>query len=221
MWKMPGQDRGTAYDVGSQAPAVQGPPSRSPECVQKVAQTKPLEAEPKAFAEVYERYFDFVWRIARRLGVRSASLDDVVQETFLVVHRRLSEPRTSTLRTWIYGVTVHMVRNHRRSIVRKSPHEVGPPVSDIDGLADETSDGPERAALKAEAARTLYRILHDLDDEKREVFVLVELEQLPAAEVAEVVGINVNTVYSRLRLARAEFEEAVRHHRARDEWRTT
>ena len=202
MLKMPG------HDTASPAP------------VPRVTSTGPPEADPQSFSEVYERYFDFVWRAARRLGVRSASLDDVVQETFLVVHRRLTEPRTSALRTWIYGVTVHMVRNHRRSIRRKSPHEVGPLVPDVDALADDTGDGPERAALKAEAARTLYRILHDLDDEKREVFVLVELEQLPASEVAEVVGINVNTVYSRLRLARAEFEAAVRHHRARVEWRT-
>lgn len=214
---MPGHDRGgAALDLDAAAP---DPLPDGPESGRHTACTEPGEAEPTSFEDVYDRYFDFVWRIARRLGVRPGALDDVVQETFLVVLRRLVEPRTSTLRTWIYGVTVHMVRNHRRSLRRKSPHEVGMRAPDLDLLADVEQDGPERAAQKAEAARTLYRILHDLDDDKREVFVLVELEQLPAAEVAEVVGVNVNTVYSRLRLARAEFDEAVRHHRARDEWR--
>lgn len=214
---MPGHDRGgAALELDAAAP---DPRPDSPESGEHTACIEPREAEPTSFADVYDRYFDFVWRIARRLGVRPGALDDVVQETFLVVLRRLAEPRTSTLRTWIYGVTVHMVRNHRRSLRRKSPHEVGLRAPELDVLADVEHEGPERAAQKAEAARTLYRILHDLDDDKREVFVLVELEELPAAEVAEVVGVNVNTVYSRLRLARAEFEEAVRHHRARDEWR--
>src|SRR5690242_9142316 len=78
----------------------------------------PVEApavEPLLFADVYDRHFDFVWRAARRLGVGHEAVDDIAQETFLVVHRRLAEPRTGALRAWIYGITVHTVRNHRRS----------------------------------------------------------------------------------------------------------
>src|SRR4051812_22933519 len=91
-------------------------------------------AEAKSFAEIYDRNFDFVWRVARRLGVAQSALDDVVQETFLVVHRRLAEPRSCTLRTWIYGITVQIVRNHRRSLRRKSPHATGEVGVDPDAL---------------------------------------------------------------------------------------
>ncbi|MBS2016804.1 MAG: RNA polymerase sigma factor [Deltaproteobacteria bacterium] len=167
------------------------------------------------FSEVYDRYFEFVWRVARRLGVAPDAIDDVVQETFLVIHRRFAEERTSNLRTWIYGIVTHMVRNHRRSLRRKSPHALGAPGPDPDAL-EARADGPEVSAQKAEAARTLYRLLEALDEEKREVFVLVELEQLSAPEVADALDVKLNTVYSRLRVAREEFEESVKRIHARE-----
>jgi RNA polymerase sigma-70 factor (ECF subfamily) len=166
------------------------------------------------FSEIYDQHFEFVWRVARRLGVAADSVDDVVQETFLVVHRRLAEERSANLRTWIYGITAHMVRNHRRSLRRKSPH-LGAPGPDPDVLEGRV-DGPETTMQKAEAARTLHRLLEGLDEEKREVFVLVELEQLTAPEVAEALDLKINTVYSRLRVAREEFEESVRRLHARE-----
>ena len=70
-----------------------------------------------------------------------------------------------------------------------------------------------------EAVRTLHTILDELDDEKREVFVLAELEQMTVPEIADAVEANVNTVYSRLRAARREFDQAVLRHRAREQWR--
>lgn len=177
--------------------------------------TNPESAEPQSFSEVYDQYFEFVWRVARRLGVAPDAIDDVVQETFLVVHRRLSEGRSSSLRTWVYGITAHMVRNHRRSLRRKSPHVIGAPGPDPDAVESRV-DGPEVSAQKAEAARTLHKILESLDEEKREVFVLMELEQLTANEVAEALDVKVNTVYSRLRLARESFEASIERLHARD-----
>jgi RNA polymerase sigma-70 factor (ECF subfamily) len=171
------------------------------------------------FLEVYDTHVDFVWRTARRLGVAPHAVDDVVQETFLVVHRHLGEPRSGSLRGWIYGIAVRVVRNHRRSLRRKSPHVMRGEWSDPDELADRGAPQPDHGAEKAEVARLLHALLAGLDDDKREVFVLVELEQLTVPEVAVALGVNVNTVSSRLRLARAEFEEAARRHRARDEWR--
>lgn len=171
--------------------------------------------DPRTFSEIYDGYFEFVWRVARRLGVAPDAIDDVVQEAFLVVHRRLAEERTSSLRTWIYGITAHMVRNHRRSLRRKSPHVLGAPGPDPDAM-ESRADGPEVSAQKAEAARTLHRILNSLDEEKREVFVLMELEQLTAVEVSEALDVKLNTVYSRLRLAREAFEASVERHHARD-----
>ena len=70
-----------------------------------------------------------------------------------------------------------------------------------------------------QAAEQVQSVLEELDDEKRAVFILAELEQLPAAEMAQALGLPINTVYSRLRLARAAFEAGLRRLKAKDEWR--
>ncbi len=173
---------------------------------------EPAAAAPLDFAGVYDAHFPFVWRSARRLGVAPASLDDVVQDVFLVVHRRLdSFEGRSTLKTWIFGIALRVVRDHRRTLRRK-------PTDGDDGLeihADPRAN-PAEAVERAEGVRLLHAILDGLDDEKREVFVMAELEQLTAPEIAEVCGINVNTIYARLRSARKEFDEAVARHQARE-----
>jgi RNA polymerase sigma-70 factor (ECF subfamily) len=89
----------------------------------------------------------------------------------------------------------------------------------VDAVGDEARLGPHERAAEREAVRQLHAILDELDDEKRAVFVLAELEQMTVPEIAEAVEANLNTVYSRLRAARREFEQAVARHRARDEWR--
>jgi RNA polymerase sigma-70 factor, ECF subfamily len=164
-----------------------------------------------AFDDVYEAHFSFVWRSAKRLGVSEASLDDAVQEVFVVVHRRLADfERRSSLRTWLFGITLRVVRDHRRAARRRDP---GPPV-DPDTLRASGS-GPAENAEKQEAVRLLHALLDELDDERREVFVMSELEQMSMPEIAEALGLNVNTAYARLRTARQEFEQALARHRAR------
>jgi len=176
---------------------------------------------PLSFDEVYEAHFDFVWRSARRLGVREGAIDDVVQESFLVVHRRLAEfEGRSTVKTWLFGILLRVVRDHRRHLRRKEPHSMRPEApTDPETLAARSEQGPHERAVKTEAVRALHAILDELDDEKREVFILAELEQMTAPEMAEALGVNLNTIYSRLRAARQEFEQAVSRHRARDQWR--
>ena len=73
--------------------------------------------------------------------------------------------------------------------------------------APESPETPEQAARQAEGRRLLHRILDAMEDPLREVFVLVELEQVPGPEVAELLSLNPNTMHSRLRSARARFEE--------------
>ena len=78
-----------------------------------------------SFARVYQEYFGFVWRNALSLGVRASALDDVTQEVFVIVHRRLGEfEGRSSFRTWLSGIVLNVVRHHRRSLARKSPHEL-------------------------------------------------------------------------------------------------
>jgi RNA polymerase sigma-70 factor (ECF subfamily) len=169
------------------------------------------------FSEVYQEHLGFVWRSARGLGVGNAAIDDVVQEIFVVVHRRLHEfAGRSTVRTWLSGIVLNVVRHHRRHVRRKSPHELTrEEPADPDALHAPGRD-PYEAAVQAEQARLVHQILEGIDDEKREVFVLVELEDVPVPEVAEALGIKLNTAYSRLRLAREEFERAVVRHQARE-----
>lgn len=168
-----------------------------------------------SFEDVYAHELAFVWRSARRLGVREAAIDDVVQEVFVIVHRKLAtfEGRSS-LRTWLFGITRRVVRDHLLAARRKAT-DAG---ADVEAIRDERP-GPYESAERAEAVRLLHAILDELDDDKREVFVMAELEQLPIPEIAEVVGLNVNTAYARLRLARQAFEQALARHRARDGWR--
>jgi RNA polymerase sigma-70 factor (ECF subfamily) len=181
---------------------------------QAAAKPGALGALP-SFEEIYEEHFDFVWRSVRRLGVPPSSIDDAAQDVFVVVHDRLAafEGRSS-LKTWIFGIVVHVARGHRRAGLRRAAEDADP-----DALATGAS-GPHERALAAEAARILYSALDELSEEKREVFVLMELEEMTAPDVALALGWKLNTVYSRLRHAREELEAAVARRTARDEWRS-
>lgn len=166
-----------------------------------------------AFEDVYEEHFEFVWRSVRRLGVPDAAVDDAVQDVFVVVHRRGSEfEGRSSVRTWLFGIVVHVARAYRR---RKSLDAVADP----DTLEDSGRRGPQAAAEAAEAMRVLYEVLDTLDDDKREVFVLMELEEMTAPEAADVLSVKLNTVYTRLRAARRDVDAEVQRRAARDEWR--
>jgi RNA polymerase sigma-70 factor (ECF subfamily) len=168
-----------------------------------------------SFDAIYREQFAFTWRSAKRLGVHDAFLDDVVQEVFVIVHRRLGgfEGR-SALRTWLFGITLRVARDHKRSAARKNPSAAVDP----DSLRT-AAPGPSESLEKAEAVRLLYAILDEMDDDRREIFVMAELEQIAMSDVAETLGINVNTAYARLRAARQAFEGALERRRARDEWR--
>jgi RNA polymerase sigma-70 factor (ECF subfamily) len=194
---------------------------------------RPLEGDPSAspneamdqadegathldFATVYDTHFAFVWRCLRRLGVPEGAVDDAHQEVFLVAHRRLDEfEGRSSLKTWLFGIILNVVRRHRRSARKQTAHE---PLAEA--LVDTQHPSPLESAAKAEAARMLESFLASLDPDKRAVFILAELEQMTAQEVAAATSTNVRTVYSRLRVARQDFEQAVARYRARDRWRT-
>jgi RNA polymerase sigma-70 factor (ECF subfamily) len=169
-----------------------------------------------AFDDLYRDHFSFVWRSAKRLGVSDASLDDVVQEVFVVVHRKLGDfEGRSSLRTWLFGIALRVTREYRRSAARKP---TGAGTIDPDSLGTSAAC-PGESIEKAQAVRLLHAILDELDEERREVFVMSELEQIGMADIALTLGINVNTAYARLRAARKSFEDALARHRARDGWR--
>ena len=159
---------------------------------------------------LFERYFDFVWRNARRMGVREEDLDDAVQDVFVVVHRRLAEfEERSSVETWLFSILLRVVQHYRRSKARRLArltallHFTG---GDAEPQAQE---GALELLTRHEQASLLHRLLGEIEDGKRAVFILIELEQRSAPEVAEALGMNVNTVYSRVRAARQELERAV------------
>jgi RNA polymerase sigma-70 factor (ECF subfamily) len=108
-------------------------------------------------------------------------------------------------------------RDPRRTHRRKGSRADGS--VDTDALPDERARDPHDNAVHEEGVRRLHRLLDQLADDKRAVFVLAELEQMSAPEIAEALGENVNTIYARLRAARREFEQMVSRDQARDAWR--
>jgi RNA polymerase sigma-70 factor (ECF subfamily) len=165
-----------------------------------------------SFDEIHASYFDFVWASLRGLGVALSGLDDAVQDVFIVLHRRLPDfEGRSSLKTFLFGIVVGVARNHRRSARRADRLD---PLDAAPEVPDEAASPLDRA-VATQALETLGRILDQMDDAKREVLVLAEWEQMSAPEIAEALGVGVNTVYSRLRLARAEFDRLLSRDRGR------
>jgi RNA polymerase sigma-70 factor (ECF subfamily) len=178
------------------------------------AGSRPDGSDPSAgvpdFETVYQENLKFVWRAARRLGIDPGDTDDVVQEVFVVAHRRLPEfEGHAQVKTWLLKILVRVVRQYFRTQRRKPGHRPSPSLDVLDDLRDQQTRGPAEAVERKDAVRILDRLLDRLDGEKREVFVLAEIEQLSSVEIAEVLGANLNTIYSRLRAARQEFQQAL------------
>ena len=155
-----------------------------------------------AFDDVYTAHVAFVWRILRTFGVPPDQVEDAVQDVFVVVHRRLPEfEGRAAITTWLFAIARRVAGSHRRRAGNTKTEALS---DELVGKADTFAE-----AARAEAAATVVAILQDMDEDKRVVFALVELEQLTVPEVAKLLDVNLNTTYSRLRLARALFEQAV------------
>lgn len=166
----------------------------------------------QALGAVYAEHFAFVWRSARRLGVPLPAVDDAVQDVFLVAHRKLGEFQgRSSVRTWLFGIARKVARDHRAAKVSGSRE-----TAELDQLPA-TDGGPLVRAEQAQSARLLQALLDELDDERREAFILVDLEELSVPEAAEALGVNLNTLYSRVRAARQDLKSALTRARARTE----
>lgn len=164
-----------------------------------------------SFQAIYRHYFGFVWSSARRLGVEPDSIDDVVQETFIVIHGKLGTlEKPEALRSWIYGIVRRTVSAHRRA---KRARTNGLTV-EIDSPSHEPT--PLEQTESNQDLDLLQSLLGELDEPKREVFALVELEEWTVPEAAEALEIPLNTAYSRLRAARHAFEAALARHEARN-----
>ena len=159
---------------------------------------------PATLEEVYRAHARFVWRAVRRFGVPDGSVEDVMQEVFLVVRRRLHEyDGRAAMTTWLYSIARGVASNHRRRRLREDQR-----IRLVDPQPAPAPD-PEHTTAENEAAAFVREFVQTLDDDKRLIFELVDLEGQSVADVARATGIKLNTAYSRLRLAREAFQRAV------------
>ncbi|MET0795173.1 MAG: sigma-70 family RNA polymerase sigma factor [Polyangiaceae bacterium] len=146
------------------------------------------------------QHFDFLWRLLRRLGVPEADVDDAAQQVFIVATRRLTEVPTGSERTFLYGTALRTAATIRRGMRRRRRW-----IENVTVDAVSLEHTPHEALERRQALSLLDEVLSGLDDELREVFVLCEIEELSALQVAAIAKIPAGTVASRLRRARQAF----------------
>lgn len=155
------------------------------------------ESENPSLDALYESEFDNIWRLLQRLGVTEPNLEDAVHEVFVAAHARLDTFDTSrSMRPWVFGIAVRVAGEMRRRARRDVPLPEA-----IETQLAEGTTGPEQQAM----ARTMVRrALDQLDFDQRAVLVMHDIEGFSAPEIAATLAAPLNTIYSRLRLARAK-----------------
>jgi RNA polymerase sigma-70 factor (ECF subfamily) len=171
---------------------------------------EPADRAPPGVRELVERHADFVWRSLRRLGVPASLTDDATQRVFLAAAAKLDRLRPGCERAFLFGTLSRVAANVRRS--RQRSREVAWEATQEPADPDPQ---PDELVANRQARALLDEALDALPDELRAVFVLSELEELTAPEVAELTGLPVGTVASRLRRAREEFQKAAQRLRVR------
>ncbi len=192
-----------------------GSQTRTANTLGHAALTQAREADSSALdtATIYARWARFVWVSLQRLGVRSADLDDICHDVFIVVQRKLPEfDRRGKVQTWLLGICVRVAANYRRRAYIRLEQSAG----DLHADGAVPIAAPEGARPDHEIARR--RLLHQAEARlnlmspiKRTVFVMFELEGLSCVEIAEELGLPVGTVYSRLHAARKVFLAKSQH----------
>jgi RNA polymerase sigma-70 factor (ECF subfamily) len=156
---------------------------------------------------LFAAHADTVAGWASRLCGPAIDVEDVVQEVFIVVHRKLARFRgESNVTTWLYGITANVVREHRRKARRRRW---------FGGRDEEVEDVPAVPTPLEEIERqrnerAVYRVLDAMREHHRDVLILSEVEGLSGEEIAEITATKIGTVWVRLHRARAEFAELAR-----------
>ncbi|MEM9458684.1 MAG: sigma-70 family RNA polymerase sigma factor [Myxococcota bacterium] len=164
---------------------------------------------PPSLEAIYRDHWRYVWRCARKMGIPDDRLDDVVQDVFIVIGNTLgSFEGRAKLRTWIYSITFRVAQEHHRKRAREQRADPG-------GSEGVEAPSPEQHLERVEAASLLQSLLAELDDDQRLVFSMAELDGVSPQDIARQLSVSVNTVYSRLRLARRKLERAIERTRAR------
>ena len=161
-------------------------------------------SQPLEVRTIYREHGRFVWLSLQRLGIHPSDLDDVAQDVFVVVHRRLDTfDRRARISTWLFGICMRVAANYRRR--RRWTHEVlsgGGEQDRPSGLA-----AADDVLVRREQRELAERALNRLEMAKRATFVMFEIESLSCLEIAELMNVPVGTVYSRLHSARRQLEK--------------
>lgn len=174
------------------------------------ARAGPADSKQARVAEVVRRHVALVWRILRRGGLRPADAEDALQDVFWILAQRIDSVPPPAEQAFLVTTALRVAADRRRSKWNRSVTEVlDPEAAAPDALS------PEEASQRTHALTLLDEALTALDRDEREVFVLIELEQMTGAEVAALLGLAPGTVASRMRRAREAFEGATRRIRLR------
>jgi RNA polymerase sigma-70 factor, ECF subfamily len=181
--------------------------------------TLPRHPAPATAEEVFQQYGPRVYSLARRMLGSEADAEDVTQEVLLQVIRKLPTFRgEAAFPTWLHRVTVNAALSHRQKRARREQREIHDP---IDKLFEEGSHqhpirgwsvGPEDQALGNETQRLIEEAIAELPENYRDVFVLADVEGLPNAELAAMLGLSISAVKNRLHRARVLMRHALAHH---------
>lgn len=189
----------------TRTPIAQDPFVQSTDPNGALSRARETSVDQQSFRAVFEAEFDYVWHTLRRLGVPDRDLADVTHDVFERVYLRLHQyDAERPVRPWLFGFAFRVAADYRR-LSRNRREELG--------LSEEPFDpslSPAEELVRAERLELALLALECIEFERRAVFVLHELDEYPIPDVAEALGINVNTAYSRLRLARQEFQRAAR-----------
>jgi RNA polymerase sigma-70 factor (ECF subfamily) len=170
------------------------------------------EASRLDLLSIHEENADFVWRMLQRMGVRDGDIEDQLQEVFVVVHHRLHTfDGSARMTTWLFGICARVAAAYRRRAHRRR-EEV---VADVPE-GDMERGSPEDAVIAQQARTRLLGILDLMDLEKRAIFVMFELDEVPCEAIAEILAVPVGTVHSRLHAARKDFQTALTRFSARE-----
>jgi RNA polymerase sigma-70 factor (ECF subfamily) len=161
------------------------------------------------FSAVYDAHIDGVWRLLERMGVPSSLVADAAQDVFVIAHRRMQAFRgESSVRTWLAGIALRVAKDYRRAQSRRGgEHESLEKAHHL-----ESKGRPDEQAMAHQSLTHVLGLMEQLEEQQRIVFTLVDLEGFTVAEVARLTGTNANTLSTRLRAARARFNELVELH---------
>jgi len=175
----------------------------------------PAEARSDAARRIFRQEFPYVFHTLRRLGVPSRDLEDLTHEVFITFYRRIDDyDEARPIRPWLFGIAFRIVSNDKSRLRTSCEHLSDADLEPIDDapLADAQLDLHRRRKL-------VLDVLDTLDADRKAVLIMHDLDGEVMPDVAEALGIPLNTAYSRLRLAREEFKRAVERLRKRGDSR--